>query len=56
VSKVVGDLMRDLMTRGTTAHLVENMVSLQDCFESVGLSEMLALDESYSAPAVEARR
>jgi carboxyvinyl-carboxyphosphonate phosphorylmutase len=56
VSKVVSDLMRDLMTRGTTAHLVENMVSLQDCFESVGLSEMLALDESYSAPAVEARR
>ena len=56
VSKVVGDLMRDLMTRGTTAHLVENMVSLQDCFESVGLSEMLALDESYSAPAVEVRR
>ena len=56
VSKVVSDLMRDLMTRGTTAHLMENMVSLQDCFESVGLSEMLALDESYSAPAVEARR
>ena len=56
VSKVVSDLMRDLMTRGTTAHLVENMVSLQDCFESVGLSEMLALDESYSAPAVEVRR
>ena len=56
VSKVVGDLMRELMVRGTTAHLVENMVSLNQCFEIMGLTEMLALDESYSAPAVEVRR
>ena len=52
VSKVVSDLMRELMTRGTTAHLVDNMVSLQDCFESVGLSEMLAQDGRYSGLSV----
>ena len=52
VSKVVGDLMRELKGRGTTAHLVENMVSLQDCFESVGLSDMLAQDGRYSGLSV----
>ncbi len=47
-SKVIAELMRELMDRGTTAHLVDNMVSLQDCFESVGLSEMLAQDAKYA--------
>ena len=55
VSKAVGDLMRELLAKGTTAHLVDNMVSLQDCFESVGLSEMLATDESYSARELQAQ-
>ena len=50
VSRVVSNLMLDLKTRGTTAHLLENMVRLEDCFESVGLSEMLAQDGRYAGP------
>ena len=40
-----------LKQEGTTAHLVENMTSLQDCFEAVGLSDMLAEDARYATPA-----
>ena len=47
VSRAVAHLMQELMLKGTTAHLVEDMVSLQDCFESVGLSAMLAQDSRY---------
>ena len=47
VSRAVAHLMGELMQAGTTAHLVEDMVSLQDCFESVGLSAMLAQDSRY---------
>ena len=54
VSKVVAGLMNDLKSKGTTAHLVDNMITLQDCFELMGLSEMLATDESYSAEAMQA--
>ncbi len=49
VSKVVSTLMGELKVKGTTVHRSENMVSLQQCFEIMGLSEMLALDESYSS-------
>ena len=56
VSKVVAGLMAELKDKGTTAHLVDNMVSLNRCFELMGLSEMLALDESYSGEAVKAGR
>ena len=56
VSKLVAGLMAELKDKGTTAHLVDNMVSLNRCFELMGLSEMLALDESYSAEAVKAGR
>ena len=55
VGKVVADLMEELKRSGSTAHLVDNMVTLQDCFELMGLSEMLATDESYSAEAMQAR-
>ncbi len=55
VSKVVAGLMEELKAKGTTAHLVDNMISLHQCFELMGLSEMLATDESYSAEAMEAR-
>ena len=48
VSRAVAHLMGELMLKGTTAHLVEDMVSLQDCFESVGLSAMLAQDSRYA--------
>ena len=45
--------MAELKKKGTTSHLVDNMVTLQQCFELMGLSEMLATDESYSAEAVQ---
>ena len=55
VSKVVAGLMDELRSNGTTAHLVDNMMTLQGCFELMGLSEMLATDGSYSAEAVQGR-
>ncbi len=48
VCNAVGNLMQELMRRGTTAHLMDDMVSLVDCFETVGLSQMLATDAHYS--------
>ncbi|MCY4365008.1 MAG: oxaloacetate decarboxylase [Chloroflexi bacterium] len=56
VSKVVARLMEELKVKGTTAHLVDNMITLQDCFELMGISEMLATDEIYSAEAIKAGR
>ena len=47
-------LMRELKEKGTTAHLLEDMVSLEQCFNTVGLAEMLARDAGYSALGTEA--
>ena len=55
VGKVVAGLMEELKRKGATSHLVDNMVTLNQCFELMGLSEMLAVDESYSAEAMQAR-
>ena len=47
--KTMTDLMRELRETGTTAHLIaDRMVSIQECFDTVGLSEMLALDAAYA--------
>ena len=47
--RTMTDLMRELRETGTTAHLAaDRMVSIQECFETVGLSDMLALDASYA--------
>ena len=56
VGKVVAGLMAELKAKGSTAHLVDNMITLQGCFELMGLSEMLATDESYSAEAMQLRQ
>jgi 2,3-dimethylmalate lyase len=48
VCNTVANLMRELKQYGTTSHLMNNMVSLEECFETVGLSEMLAQDDHYS--------
>ena len=48
VVQAVRQLLAELKDKGTTAHLVENMTSLQDCFEAVGLSEMLADDARFA--------
>ena len=41
-------LMRQLKQQGTTAHLMESMVSVVECFDTVGLSEMLVRDAQYA--------
>jgi 2,3-dimethylmalate lyase len=48
ICNTVTNLMRELKQHGTTSHLMNNMVSLEECFETVGLSEMLAQDDHYS--------
>ena len=47
VTGVVGKLMRELKDKGTTAGMLDQMVSLEHCFNLVGLSEMLSLDAGY---------
>ncbi|MCH7605712.1 MAG: oxaloacetate decarboxylase [Chloroflexi bacterium] len=48
VCRAVADLMGELKQKGTTSHLMDRMASLEECFETVGLSEMLALDSRYA--------
>lgn len=48
VCQAVSNLMQELKAQGTTANSIQHMVSLESCFETVGLSEMLALDARYS--------
>ena len=48
VCNVVAHLMQELKSQGTTAHLVDNMVSLVECFNTMGLSQMLAQDAHYA--------
>ena len=49
VCKVVTDVMREISERGTTERLLDNMVSVVELFETVGLSDMLALDAQFAA-------
>jgi carboxyvinyl-carboxyphosphonate phosphorylmutase len=48
VCNVASHLMRELKEHGTTAHLMDNMVSVVEAFETVGLSQMLAQDDRYA--------
>ncbi len=50
VTHVVGQVMAQLKEKGTTAHLMGEMVSLEDCFEAMGLSSMLAEDARFAIP------
>ena len=50
-TQAIRQTLAALKQQGTTAHLLENMTSLQDCFEAVGLSDMLAADARYASPA-----
>jgi len=50
VAHVVGQVMAQLKETGTTSHLMDNMVSLEDCFEAMGLSSMLAEDAQFAHP------
>ena len=55
VCRVVTDLMQELKQKGTTSHLMENMVNIEECFNIVGLDAMLAKDASYTAEPQAAR-
>ena len=48
VTRAVTRLMHELKANGTTAHLLDDMAGLLECFETVGLSEMLELDAHYA--------
>ena len=50
VAKVVTELMRELRERGTTEGLMGNMTGLVDCFDMMGLTEMLSRDAQYAEP------
>ncbi len=50
VTNVVQQLMAQLKETGTTAHLMDDMVTLEACFEAVGLSRMLAEDAQFATP------
>ena len=55
VCRAVTNLMQELKEKGTTAHLMHQMVSLQQCLDIVGLTEMLAQDAAYTADPQTAR-
>lgn len=48
ICRVVTDLMGELKQKGTTSHLLDSMVNVEECFNIVGLDDMLARDASYS--------
>ena len=47
VTATIKKLMAELKEKGTTVGMLEQMVSLQECFELMGLSEMLAVDSKH---------
>jgi len=47
VTATIQKLMGELKEKGTTLGMMDQMVSLQECFELVGLSEMLSVDAKY---------
>ena len=53
VAEMVTRLMRELRERGTTESMLDNMIALEECFDLVGMREMLSIDAAYAenAPA-----
>ena len=47
VTAMIQKLMGELREKGTTLGMMDQMVSLQECFELVGLSQMLSVDAKY---------
>ncbi len=45
----VNNVLAELKEKGTTAHMLDNMDSLHDCFDAVGLSQMLADDSRFAS-------
>ena len=48
VCKVVTDVMRELKEKGTTEGRLDDIVSVVELFETVGLSDLLAFDARFS--------
>ena len=48
VSQVVARVMRELKDKGTTEGLMDQMISLEDCFNVVGLADALTRDAKYA--------
>lgn len=48
VCLAVSNVMRELKQLGTTSHLVGNMAGLEECFNIVGMQEMLSRDAQYA--------
>jgi len=49
VTNVVANVMSELKKYGTTSHMIENMVSVTEAFDLVGLSDMLNTSEIYKS-------
>ena len=47
VTAMIQKLMGELKEKGTTLGMMDQMVSLEECFELVGLSQMLSVDAKY---------
>ena len=48
VTKAVAGLMDQIKKHGTTLQLSDQMASLEDCFNLVGMAELLAQDARYA--------
>ncbi len=48
VGEMVTRLMRELKERGTTERMIDHMVELEECFDMVGLHDMLSIDAAYA--------
>ena len=54
VTRAVAGLMDEIKHHGTTEHMMDGMASLEDCFNLVGMADLLAQDAKYAgqAPAI----
>ena len=50
VAHIVEQVMAQLKETGTTVHMMGEMITLEACFEAVGLSSMLAEDAQFASP------
>jgi carboxyvinyl-carboxyphosphonate phosphorylmutase len=48
VTRAVAGLMDEIKHHGTTEHMMDGMASLEDCFNLVGMAELLAQDAKYA--------
>ena len=51
VTKAVAGLMGELKKHGTTSQMMNQMSSLEDCFNLVGMAELMAQDAKYAGQA-----